>query len=47
MIDDLDGVIAAPDHHTVMFEHEVVRVRETIRPHARGPLRPWPERRPC
>lgn len=26
---DLDGVVAAPDHHTVLFENEVVRVVET------------------
>lgn len=29
MSDDLDGVIAAPDHHKVLFENEVVRVLET------------------
>jgi mannose-6-phosphate isomerase-like protein (cupin superfamily) len=27
--DELDGVIAAPDHHRVLFENEVVRVIET------------------
>ncbi|GAC1670675.1 MAG: hypothetical protein NVS9B8_13810 [Candidatus Limnocylindrales bacterium] len=27
--DDLDGVIAAPAHHRVLFENEVVRVLET------------------
>lgn len=27
--DDLDGVIAAPDHHKVIFENDVVRVLET------------------
>jgi mannose-6-phosphate isomerase-like protein (cupin superfamily) len=27
--DDLDGVVAAPDHHRVLFENEVVRVIET------------------
>ena len=26
---DLDGVAAAPDHHKVIFENEVVRVLET------------------
>lgn len=28
-LDDLDGVIAAPEHHTVLFENDVVRVLET------------------
>ena len=27
--DELDGVVAAPDHHRVLFENEVVRVIET------------------
>jgi hypothetical protein len=27
--DELDGVIAAPDHHRVLFENDVVRVIET------------------
>jgi quercetin dioxygenase-like cupin family protein len=27
---ELDGVVAAPDHHTVLFENEDVRVIETI-----------------
>jgi mannose-6-phosphate isomerase-like protein (cupin superfamily) len=27
--DELDGVIAAPDHHKVIFENDVVRVLET------------------
>jgi hypothetical protein len=27
--DDLDGPIAAPDHHRVLFENEAVRVLET------------------
>jgi hypothetical protein len=27
--DDLDGALAAPDHHKVIFENEVVRVLET------------------
>jgi quercetin dioxygenase-like cupin family protein len=27
-MDELDGVIAAPDHHKVIFENEVVRVLE-------------------
>ncbi len=32
MTDELDGVVAAPDHHKVIFENEVVRVLEvTIR----------------
>ncbi len=26
---DLDGVVAAPDHHKVIFENDVVRVLET------------------
>lgn len=30
--DDLDGVVAAPDHHKVIFENDAVRVLEvTIR----------------
>jgi mannose-6-phosphate isomerase-like protein (cupin superfamily) len=29
MADDLDGVVAAPDHHKVIFENDVVRVLET------------------
>lgn len=29
MTDDLDGVVAAPDHHKVLFENEVVRVLQT------------------
>jgi hypothetical protein len=28
--DDLDGVLAAPDHHRVIFENDVVRVLETV-----------------
>jgi mannose-6-phosphate isomerase-like protein (cupin superfamily) len=28
-MDELDGVIAAPNHHRVLFENEVVRVIET------------------
>jgi hypothetical protein len=28
-MDDLDGVIAAPDHHKVVFENDAVRVLET------------------
>jgi mannose-6-phosphate isomerase-like protein (cupin superfamily) len=28
-MDELDGVIAAPDHHRVIFENERVRVLET------------------
>jgi quercetin dioxygenase-like cupin family protein len=27
---ELDGVIAAPDHHTVLFENSEVRVIETV-----------------
>ncbi len=27
--DDLDGVIAAPDHHKVLFENDAVRIIET------------------
>lgn len=30
MIDELDGVVAAPDHHRVLFENDEVRVLETI-----------------
>lgn len=29
---DLDGVVAAPDHHHVLFENDRVRVLETIIP---------------
>ena len=29
MADDLDGVIAAPDNHRVLFENDAVRVLET------------------
>jgi hypothetical protein len=37
--DELDGVIAAPDHHRVLFENDVVRVLETtIRPGDRTPV---------
>ena len=28
-IDELDGVIAAPDHHRVLFENDAVRIIET------------------
>jgi len=31
-MDELDGVIAAPDHHKVLFENDVVRVLETTIP---------------
>ena len=32
MTDELDGVVAAPDHHKVLFENDAVRVLEvTIR----------------
>jgi len=27
---ELDGVVAAPDHHSVLFENDAVRVVETI-----------------
>jgi hypothetical protein len=27
---DLDGIVAAPDHHRVIFENDRVRVLETI-----------------
>jgi hypothetical protein len=31
-LDELDGVVAAPDHHEVLFENDAVRViRTTIR----------------
>ncbi len=30
--DELDGAIAAPDHHAVIFENEAVRVLETSIP---------------
>ena len=29
MTNELDGVLAAPDHHKVLFENEAVRVLET------------------
>lgn len=32
MTDDLDGVIAAPDNHKVLFENDMVRVLETTIP---------------
>lgn len=39
MIDALDGPVAAPDHHKVLFENDRVRVLETvIRPGDRTPL---------
>lgn len=28
--DDLDGPVAAPDHHTIVFENDHVRVLETV-----------------
>ena len=38
-MDELDGVVAAPDHHRVLFENEVVRVIETtIRAGDRTPV---------
>ena len=38
-MDELDGVIAAPDHHKVIFENDAVRVLEvTIRAGDRTPL---------
>jgi mannose-6-phosphate isomerase-like protein (cupin superfamily) len=30
VIDELDGVLAAPDHHKVLFENDEVRVLETV-----------------
>lgn len=37
--DDLDGVVAAPEHHRVLFENDSVRVLETrIRVGDRTPL---------
>ena len=39
LIDELDGVLAAPDHHRVLFENDEVRVVETrIRAGERTPL---------
>ena len=39
VIDDLDGVLAAPDNHRVLFENDEVRVVETlIRTGERTPL---------
>jgi hypothetical protein len=39
MTDELDGVIAAPDHHKVIFENDAVRVLEvTIRAGDTTPL---------
>ncbi len=32
MNDDLDGIVAAPEHHRVLFENDRVRVIETIVP---------------
>jgi hypothetical protein len=29
LIDELDGVVAAPDHHKVLFENDQVRALET------------------
>lgn len=41
--DDLDGVVAAPDHHRVLFENGAVRVLETrIRVGDRTPLHSHP-----
>jgi mannose-6-phosphate isomerase-like protein (cupin superfamily) len=38
-MDELDGVIAAPEHHRVLFENDVVRVIETtIRAGDRTPV---------
>ncbi len=38
-MDELDGVVAAPDHHKVIFENDAVRVLEvTIRVGDRTPL---------
>jgi hypothetical protein len=39
LIDELDGPVAAPDHHKVLFENDRVRVLETvIRPGDRTPM---------
>lgn len=39
MTDELDGVVAAPDHHKVLFENDRVRVLETtIQPGERTAL---------
>ena len=39
MTDELDGVVAAPDHHKVIFENDAVRVLEvTIRAGDTTPL---------
>jgi mannose-6-phosphate isomerase-like protein (cupin superfamily) len=39
MTDEFDGATAAPDHHRVIFENDVVRVLETtIRPGDRTPV---------
>jgi mannose-6-phosphate isomerase-like protein (cupin superfamily) len=32
VIDELDGVLAAPDNHRVLFENDEVRVVETVIP---------------
>lgn len=32
VMDELDGVIVAPDHHRVLFENDVVRIIETAIP---------------
>jgi len=31
-MDELDGVIVAPDHHRVLFENDVIRIIETTIP---------------
>ena len=36
-LDDLDGVVVAPDHHKVIFENEKVRVLETTIPAGKSP----------
>ena len=42
---ELDGVVAAPDHHSILFENDAVRVVETIVEPATPP-RSTPIRRP-
>ena len=42
--DELDGVVAAPDHHRVLFENSEVRVIETIVPDGdRTPIHTHPK----
>jgi len=45
---DLDGPIAAPDHHRVVFENDRVRVLETVvRPGDTTPLHTYLRRTWC